>query len=65
MKKLSRREIDVLGLIAEGQDNRHIAASLGISPYTVRIHVVSLMAKLGARTRAQAVAMAFRMGVLS
>jgi DNA-binding CsgD family transcriptional regulator/tetratricopeptide (TPR) repeat protein len=51
---LTQRELEVLALIAEGRPNREIAARLFLSPRTVGHHVSSILAKLGARTRAEA-----------
>lgn len=55
---LSERERQVLGLLAHGLNGREIAARLFLSPATVRTHVQNAMHKLGARTRAQAIALA-------
>ena len=52
------REIEVLGAIGDGLTNKMIARRLEISPHTVKFHVESLLRKLGARTRAEAVAKA-------
>ena len=51
---LSRREAEVLALIADGQTNREIAASLSLAEKTVKNYVSSLLSKLGMRTRTQA-----------
>lgn len=61
---LSPREREVLRLIAGGQSNKQVAQALGITERTVKFHVTSLMNKLGAETRAQAVALAARRGLL-
>ena len=53
---LTRRELDVLRLLADGQSNKSIAESLVISDGTVKFHVNSILRKLGAANRAQAVA---------
>lgn len=53
---LSPRERDCLAFIAEGRSNGQIAAALNVSHTTVATHVANARAKLGARTRAQAVA---------
>jgi len=52
------RELEVLGAIGDGLTNKMIARRLEISPHTVKFHVESLLRKLGARTRAEAVAKA-------
>lgn len=59
---LTRRERDVFELMAEGLDNAEIAARLSISPHTLRNHITSLFAKLGVRTRAQAIVLAREAG---
>jgi DNA-binding NarL/FixJ family response regulator len=57
---LTKREREILRLLAEGMRNDQIALRLSISPLTVRTHVKNAMEKLGADTRAQAVARALR-----
>ena len=52
------RELEVLNAIGDGLTNKMIARRLDISPHTVKFHVESLLRKLGARTRAEAVAKA-------
>ena len=61
---LSRREREVLRLIADGQSNKQIAQSLGITERTVKFHVASVLNKLGAENRAQAVALAGQRGLI-
>jgi DNA-binding NarL/FixJ family response regulator len=61
---LTRRELDVLGLIRDGHRNKQIADRLGIAETTVNFHVRNLMEKLGAHDRAHAVAVAIRRGLL-
>jgi DNA-binding CsgD family transcriptional regulator len=56
--RLSRKERLVLGELALGNSTEEIGIALGVSPHTVRTHVKNLMRKLGARTRAHAVAIA-------
>jgi DNA-binding CsgD family transcriptional regulator len=56
---LSRRELEVLRLVAAGKTNREIAASLVISEHTVARHVQNIFAKLGLSSRAAATAFAF------
>lgn len=53
---LTPRELDVLAAIGAGLSNKAIARHLGISLHTVKFHIESLFRKLGARTRAEAVA---------
>ncbi|MEO6397018.1 MAG: response regulator transcription factor [Tepidiformaceae bacterium] len=61
---LSGREVDVLTLVASGLPNKTIALRLGISDHTVKFHVGSILGKLGAASRSEAVAMAVRSGLL-
>jgi DNA-binding NarL/FixJ family response regulator len=60
----TRREREVLGLLAEGLSNRLIAGRLGISEHTAKFHVNALLEKLHASTRTEAVVKAARTGVL-
>lgn len=62
---LSAREHEVLELVADGLSNKLIAERLGVTDHTVKFHVRSLLDKLGADTRADAVARAARRGLLS
>lgn len=55
---LTPRELDVIEAIGAGLSNKAIARELGISLHTVKFHIESLLRKLGARTRAEAVAKA-------
>jgi DNA-binding NarL/FixJ family response regulator len=61
---LSRREREILTLLAEGRTQREIAAILVISSKTVATHIQHILSKLDVHTRAQAVAMAFRRGLV-
>jgi DNA-binding NarL/FixJ family response regulator len=61
---LSERERAVLRLVAAGLSNKQIARSLSISERTVKFHVTSILHKLGADNRAQAVALATQRGLL-
>ncbi len=65
IEALTRKEREVLRLLAEGLPNAVIAARLGVSDSTVRTHLRSINSKLDARNRTQAVAVARRMGVLA
>ena len=61
---LTRREREVLRLLAEGFRNDEVAERLGISPLTVRTHVRHAMEKLDAGTRTEAVATALRLSLI-
>lgn len=61
---LTQRELDVLALMAEGASNKMIARRLNISVHTVKFHVGSLLDKLDATGRTDAVAHAARRGVI-
>jgi DNA-binding NarL/FixJ family response regulator len=62
---LTPRELDVLGLLAEGLQHEEIGRRLGISSETVRTHLRKASDRLGATTRTQAVATALRMGLIT
>jgi DNA-binding NarL/FixJ family response regulator len=62
---LTRREIEVLELLAEGLPNKAIASRLGISDQTVKFHVSSIYGKLGAANRTAAVRRAVRRGLIT
>jgi two-component system, NarL family, response regulator YdfI len=61
---LSDRELEVLDLLAEGLSNKLLAHRLNISEHTVKTHVASIFAKLGASTRTEAVSQAIRRGLV-
>jgi len=61
---LTSREAEVLGLVAAGLQGAAIATQLILSPETIKSHVQNAMTKLGAHTRAHAVAIALRTGQL-
>ena len=61
---LTARELEVLALLAEGASNKLIARRLGISTHTAKYHVASLLEKLDAVSRTDAVTNAARIGVL-
>jgi DNA-binding CsgD family transcriptional regulator len=62
--ELTARELQVLRLLAEGASNKSIARRLGITPHTAKFHVASIVAKLGATGRTDAVAKAMRLGLI-
>jgi len=62
---LTAREIEVLEMMAEGMSNRAIARHLKISSHTVKFHVASVLGKLGARSRTEAVTAGIRHGLIS
>ena len=61
---LTAREHEVLGLLAHGASNKSIARELDISVHTAKFHVASVLAKLGARNRSDAVAIGIRRGLV-
>jgi two-component system, NarL family, response regulator YdfI len=61
---LTPREVEVLGMLAEGQSNKSIAHRLGISEHTVKFHVTSIMGKLSAGSRTEAVTQGIRQGLI-
>jgi DNA-binding CsgD family transcriptional regulator len=63
--ELTPRELDVLALLAEGASNKVIARQLGISVHTAKFHVGSILDKLDATGRTDAVAHAARRGVIN
>jgi len=61
---LSRRETEILQMVAYGSTTKEVAHDLGISPHTVKTHLERIFEKLGANDRAQAVAIAIRKGLV-
>lgn len=61
---LTTRELEVFELLAKGLSNRDIAGVLGISSHTAKFHVAQILAKVGAATRAEAVALGLRLGLI-
>jgi NarL family two-component system response regulator YdfI len=61
---LTRREREVLQMLAAGLANKEIAARLNISDHTAKFHVAAILGKLGAATRAEAVALGIRRGLV-
>jgi NarL family two-component system response regulator YdfI len=63
-EEITARETDVLRMLAQGRVNKDIAARLGISEHTVKFHISSILAKLGASTRTEAVTVGIRRGLI-
>jgi NarL family two-component system response regulator YdfI len=61
---LTPRELEVLAMLAEGLSNKMLAYRLGISEHTVKFHVTSIMSKLGAGSRTDAVMQGIRRGLI-
>ena len=61
---LTPRELEVLRMMAEGEPNKTIAWKLGISEHTAKFHVASILSKLNAASRAEAVAIGMRKGMI-
>jgi len=61
---LTARELDVLRLVAEGDANKEIAWKLGISEHTAKFHVASILGKLSAGSRTEAVTIGIRRGLV-
>lgn len=64
LPELTERELDVLQLIVAGQSNKEIGATLFITEGTVKVHVNSLLGKLGVQDRTQAVTEALKRGIV-
>ncbi len=64
IEPLTKREKEVLQMLAAGLGNKEIAAKLNISDHTAKFHVGSIFGKLGVSTRAEAVAMGIRRGLV-
>jgi DNA-binding NarL/FixJ family response regulator len=63
-EQLTPRELEVLAWVAQGHPNKEIAERLAISQRTVKLHVSSIMGKLGAANRTEAVALAVQHGLI-
>jgi DNA-binding NarL/FixJ family response regulator len=64
VEHLTQREIEVLQLLSEGLGNKEIATRLNISEHTAKFHVASIMGKLGAMSRTEAVTLGIRHGLV-
>jgi NarL family two-component system response regulator YdfI len=62
--EITSRETEVLRMLAEGMVNKDIANRLGISDHTVKFHISSILEKLGASTRTEAVTLGIRRGLI-
>ncbi len=65
LSPLTRRETEILNYIAKGLLNKQIAAQLGISEQTIKNHVTSILRKLNANARTEAVVLAIKQGLIS
>ena len=65
VEELTEREVEVLRLLAQGMPNKEIAARLIISERTAKFHVSSIMGKLGATNRTEAVSLAVQRGLIT
>lgn len=64
VENLTTRELEVLGMLAEGLSNRQIADRLRLSDHTIKFHISSILDKLGVSTRTEAVTAGLRMGLI-
>lgn len=64
LSHLSERECEVLAALASGWSSREIAERLSIAPTTVKSHISSILTKIGARARVQAVVFAYETGLV-
>ena len=64
VQALTPREVQVLAMLAEGHGNKTIAWKLGISEHTAKFHVASILSKLNAGTRTEAVTLGIRRGLI-
>jgi two-component system, NarL family, response regulator YdfI len=64
IEPLTTRELEVLGMMAEGWGNKEISSRLGISEHTVKFHVAAIMGKLNAESRTEAVTSGIRHGLV-
>lgn len=64
IEPLTAREKEVLVILAEGGSNKEIASRLSISEHTAKFHVSSIISKLGATSRTEAVTLAIRQGII-
>jgi DNA-binding NarL/FixJ family response regulator len=65
IEDLSERQLEVLALVADGLSNQEICAQLGVTVETVKTHVTHILQRLGARSRAHAVGIGYKHGLLA
>jgi len=65
LERLTPRETEILQLMAEGRSSQRIAATLGMSPHTLRTHVQNILTKLGVHSKLEALVAAIRYGRVS
>ena len=65
VERLSRRQLEVLMLVAEGLSNQEICVELEVTLETVKSHVLHILQRLSARSRAHAVGIAYKNGLLA
>jgi DNA-binding NarL/FixJ family response regulator len=65
VERITPRELQVLRMLADGLGNKEIAGQLGISDHTAKFHVAQILAKLGATSRTEAVAIGIRRGLVA
>jgi DNA-binding NarL/FixJ family response regulator len=64
VEDLTRRELEVLQMVAAGLGNREIASQLGVSEHTIKFHISSILGKLGASSRTEAVTQGIKRGLI-
>lgn len=64
IEQLTPRELEVLGLVADGLRNREVAERLGITEHTVKFHLAAIFGKLGASSRVEAVRRGLQLGLI-
>jgi DNA-binding NarL/FixJ family response regulator len=64
VEELTRRELEVLQMVAGGLGNREIGAQLGVSEHTIKFHISSILGKLGASSRTEAVTQGIKRGLI-
>jgi two-component system, NarL family, response regulator YdfI len=65
VEEMTPREIEILGLLAEGLANKEVAMRLRISEHTIKFHISSILEKMGAATRTEAVTLGIRRGLIA